>query len=903
MKLPRILTAVFALLLAQCNVVMAAPGAIYIDGAGNITSAGPFQVPSGDTWSFLSGSTVNFNGAIGGTATGGSADWHALSSFSVPQGITLSDGTHTGTLTIQNAISTNGDSITLHNGTGAGITVNLQGGTMQTTSGDLGGNMITIPGGAQRPLPNVILEKMKTPQDYGAFGDGGSHPLSGTYGTLPAAQAAFPLALEGCTFTSSSSTIQCADTHVLQVGYPISGTNIPTGATVNSITDQTHFVLGVSGTPTNPSGSGSNVTLTSSYVTSTGQEFDWAATQRCVDLNACAYLPGNYNFGASTLRLINGSLVSGQSERGFGVLLQGAGQQLSTITTASGTDAIHVLGHYNTMRDLTVQASAQGGTGVGVTLGESFYKWKFVAENVQFNNYAIGFSNPNQWDLSGLKSCYFHYNATGVYTANNQDRFGLYDTHIAADVNALALSGIATTSGSPNVACTSTTGLYPGMVITGINSYITDYTRVASITDGAHFVLASNAAGPTTGGTANAITVAAQVDGTGCLTWDKGVTGAGVTLLSTNGGGLSGVNIHFEGTAGIYCVASTNSTLLLRNNLFADNNNASFLHVYAGAGAQAFVEHCQAASGDGSIRAFEDGRADIRSPDFSVDVQNNDGPYGIAGSAPWHYRAAPWHTAKQDEGPGSTYWPYASAAYEYQKINQAAWSGSSDVRTRTWECVRFLVNQCTYSSGDPHITCLSTAGLQVGAQIAGIDFPANAAISSITDATHFILTVNPTGSAGGGGRNQSAFAWTVIGPSGTITNDDAPPGVRGEIISSAVPSGSAVSLTTATPADVTSISLTPGDWDVEGNINFAGSGVTLTSSIGGLSSTSATLPSDGSEVYSGLQLNTTTATNGVTLPRKRISLSATTTIYLEGQATFSAGTEAAFGSLTARRIR
>ena len=138
---------------------------------------------------------------------------------------------------------------------------------------------------------------------------------------------------------------------------------------------------------------------------------------------------------------------------------------------------------------------------------------------------------------------------------------------------------------------------------------------------------------------------------------------------------------------------------------------------------------------------------------------------------------------------------------------------------------------------------------------------------------------------------------------GTKAADSAASGQYGEIISSLVAIGSPVSLTSATAANITSISLTAGDWDVEGNCNFKATTATVTATQCGISSTSATLPVDGSEVYSGVQVTVISENDSVTLPRKRISISATTTVYMVGQSTFSAGTVGGFGAMTARRVR
>lgn len=138
---------------------------------------------------------------------------------------------------------------------------------------------------------------------------------------------------------------------------------------------------------------------------------------------------------------------------------------------------------------------------------------------------------------------------------------------------------------------------------------------------------------------------------------------------------------------------------------------------------------------------------------------------------------------------------------------------------------------------------------------------------------------------------------------GTTTNDSATAGNIGEEIESLIASGSATSLTTATAKNVTSISLTAGDWDVSGNVNFTETTSTVTARSAGINTTSATVPTNGSEGYCGVQSTLTSEINTITLSRKRISIASTTTVYLVGSATFSAGTCAGFGTITARRVR
>lgn len=138
---------------------------------------------------------------------------------------------------------------------------------------------------------------------------------------------------------------------------------------------------------------------------------------------------------------------------------------------------------------------------------------------------------------------------------------------------------------------------------------------------------------------------------------------------------------------------------------------------------------------------------------------------------------------------------------------------------------------------------------------------------------------------------------------GTSTNDSAAAGNVGEFVSVLVAIGAPVALADSVASNVASISLTAGDWDVEGNVNLDAAAATITDISAGISATSATIPTDGSQIYSGLQTTTATLKDSLTIPRKRISLASTTTIYLIARAAFSAGGVGSFGSINARRVR
>lgn len=138
---------------------------------------------------------------------------------------------------------------------------------------------------------------------------------------------------------------------------------------------------------------------------------------------------------------------------------------------------------------------------------------------------------------------------------------------------------------------------------------------------------------------------------------------------------------------------------------------------------------------------------------------------------------------------------------------------------------------------------------------------------------------------------------------GTGTNDNADAGDVGEYISSIIVSGSAISLTTTTPANLTSISLTAGDWDVWGNSFFVPGDDTMIYAFSWISTTSATEPDN--SLLNGIGVASGTLTTnglGVSVTPIRISISTTTTVYISAVSQFG-GTCTLCGGIYARRRR
>lgn len=135
---------------------------------------------------------------------------------------------------------------------------------------------------------------------------------------------------------------------------------------------------------------------------------------------------------------------------------------------------------------------------------------------------------------------------------------------------------------------------------------------------------------------------------------------------------------------------------------------------------------------------------------------------------------------------------------------------------------------------------------------------------------------------------------------GTTTNDNAAAGSVGEYASN---SATGVSLTNGVSANLTSVSLTAGDWDVTGVMLISPAGGTTPTSMGlGATTTSATLPAFPGTIFMPVVATAgfSSATTGAV---QRFSLASTTTVYLVGQANFSGGTLTASGFIRARRIR
>ncbi len=143
---------------------------------------------------------------------------------------------------------------------------------------------------------------------------------------------------------------------------------------------------------------------------------------------------------------------------------------------------------------------------------------------------------------------------------------------------------------------------------------------------------------------------------------------------------------------------------------------------------------------------------------------------------------------------------------------------------------------------------------------------------------------------------------------GTSTNDSATAGNIGEHASNTTTSGSALSLSSGAAKTITSISLTPGDWDVRGVVYFIGAAATTMAYYGGSTSVTTNTFDQTEGVYSFTPAFNLTPFSFISFfsaiaPVRRVSLTTTTSYFLVAQTGFGTSTCGGYGAITARRVR
>ena len=137
---------------------------------------------------------------------------------------------------------------------------------------------------------------------------------------------------------------------------------------------------------------------------------------------------------------------------------------------------------------------------------------------------------------------------------------------------------------------------------------------------------------------------------------------------------------------------------------------------------------------------------------------------------------------------------------------------------------------------------------------------------------------------------------------GVVNASNAAAGQVGEFITAS--QLTAQSLTTATAINLASISLTAGDWDVDGDVFYQASALAVSNFVCGVGLTSLTIPAVGTPGRAQIVgAATAFVQSSFSTGRLRVNVSTTTTVYLVASATFGSGTCTAQGTIQARRMR
>jgi len=140
---------------------------------------------------------------------------------------------------------------------------------------------------------------------------------------------------------------------------------------------------------------------------------------------------------------------------------------------------------------------------------------------------------------------------------------------------------------------------------------------------------------------------------------------------------------------------------------------------------------------------------------------------------------------------------------------------------------------------------------------------------------------------------------------GTVAADNAVAGSVGEYVQSVVTSPVNDPNATTQWFDVTSISLTAGDWDITWRAGFTLNGAVCTHALAGIGTTSGNSTAgmaEGNNLFESLPPTSVTDTY-VCIANYRVNISTTTTYYAKERFDFSAGTPQGYGTICARRIR
>lgn len=538
--------------------------------------------------------------------------------------------------------------------------------------------------------------------------------------------------------------------------------------------------------------------------------------------------------------------------------------------------------------------------------------------SIDWQNYALvdsGFTSQLVWSTSGvsIESALLYTSSLGLLIKDNADNTKIIALKATGNTTGkkLTISSSQTTNGTlviPDLTGSETVAtLSHVQTFTGATTFsaLTTFSgRIVDSVAGAASAPAISATGaPFTGGTATTTKPLVLFEN------------AGTTNNWSTNGTILGLN-PATGFAGNLIDAQVNAVIKFRVDSGGTAINGSspidsfsiggspvgFLNSNLGsASTQGFAAVQYSTNVFSNSFGFYKARGTSASPTIvsSGDILGAIGAFGFDGST---FQAAAQIVFAIDTTPGAADMPGSI-------IFQVTPDGSATAATALTIKNDKTLTAAAYGTGILH----STSSGVISSSAVNLS---NADVTGTLAAARFpALTGDVTTSAGSLATTAAATQANIatlskstgVAVHGTNTNDSAASGYVGEYIS-ANPGGNVNSGSSGNYTTITSISLTAGDWDVEGQVQFNAGTLAAGTSIGAAISLTTnatdTTASGGFHLFSGA---TITAASVYNLPtgNRRISVAGTTTVYLVGQFTGTIGT-ANFGTdsfIGARRVR
>ena len=364
-----------------------------------------------------------------------------------------------------------------------------------------------------------------------------------------------PIVLVNCT-TNGTTTVTCASTTGLWPGMSITGTNMPTNATISSITNSTTFVISAAATS-----SGSALTLTVAGVTLAGCSLNTSPTVQCTSTAGLVVGMGISGAGLSTTPP-NPTVASIVDAMHF-TLSSTTVTAVPATLTASGSAAEFTTGTVN-YTDTMIQTTNPIST-TGALSG--FVEFYVQALNLVPNNgwqFQVSPDGGTTWNTrlsenyTGASAANCTLNSTNNQTTGSTtvlcpNTSGLTVGNIVQGT-AISVAGCTTTSGSALVTTANTGSLAVGMFLTGTGSSgIPNGARIISIVAGTSFKMSTNATAGATGTLLanyfNANTTISSITANTSFVVNNAVfySGSGITVASANHGFKK---MHYDLVAG-----------------------------------------------------------------------------------------------------------------------------------------------------------------------------------------------------------------------------------------------------------------------------------------------------------------------------------------------------------------